>query len=107
MNEWNFSESDGYFYLSKTGGSFEPYPGNGDLGRSAAEQYHRFATAQERSMFVQIHAMKRELAKLQGQLGYVRTVRGANQNLREVRAEKRRLKLEAAATGRTKSTEEI
>ncbi len=88
MSKWLLSESGGRFIASSIGGCVT-FDGDGDLGRGTSPQQVMFATNQERAFFIQIDEMKQDLAGLHSQLGYVRTVRGANQNLREVRAERR------------------
>lgn len=76
------SESDGWFFLSYA----DVHPSWDDsLGRGSAQCHTRFQTAAERSYFVQIDHLNNEINRMASELRYLKTVKGANRNLREVR----------------------
>lgn len=87
---WQLSEYDGSFIAFRTGGMYADQDCDGEsLGRGSADQTHRFATESERSMWIQIQEMTRTINRLAGEISFLKTVKGANLNLRVVRAANR------------------
>lgn len=67
---------------------------NDDLGRGGCEIRTYFKTEEGREYYIQMEELRDQcnavIGRLESDLRYVRTIRGANQNLREVRAANRR-----------------
>lgn len=67
---------------------------NDDPGRGGGEHSAYFKTDEGRTYFIQMEELRERCNKiigtLQSELIYLKTVRGANKNLRDVRAENRR-----------------
>ncbi len=67
---------------------------NDDLGRGSAVREARFFTEEGRTYFMQAEQgreiMGAKISQLESDIRFLKTVRGANQNLREVRAANRR-----------------
>lgn len=82
-------EADGWFWLYRTGGAFSMNQGEGDFGRGSSDESTRFQTAAERSGYIQIEYMRGIIGRLESEIQYLKTVRGANRNLREVRAKRK------------------
>ena len=76
------SESDGWFFLSYT----DVHPSWDDsLGRGSSQCQAKFATSTERFYFIEFDKLSNEVGRLESELRWLKTVKGANRNLREVR----------------------
>lgn len=83
-------ESDGYFGLS-----FQPdFIPSDDLGRGSNEMTLRFSTKEGRNYYISLNSQIEQLNKLcviqESELRYLKTVKGANKNLRDVRLSNKR-----------------
>lgn len=74
--------------------SYIPAPNfDGDLGIGGGHVTMKFHTEYERSQFIgftkQLEECNRIIANLHSELQFIKTIKGANQNLREVRKKKK------------------
>lgn len=78
-------ESDGYYYVSYTPDTIS----GDDLGRASGEYAVRLLTDEGRTYYLQSvnwqEKLNRVINELESELRYLKTVKGANANLREVR----------------------
>lgn len=94
FEKWIKTESEQWFLLHSRPGvmSMDLYR-SGDLGTGTAQTIMRFQTAAERSYFIEVDDLRGRVGALLGQIEYLKTVKGANWNLRDVRARKKAGKL--------------
>jgi hypothetical protein len=93
MQDIHLSEEDGWFFLSYTS---VPSLHDGDLGRGGAGCVARFQTSAERSHYIEIDRMREVIGSLNSEIRWLKTVKGANKNLREARAAAKAEKLALA-----------
>lgn len=83
-------ESDGFFLLSY----MPEYIPSDDLGRGEALISLRFLTEEGRSYYISLNSSIEKLNKIcesqESELRYLKTIKGANKNLKEVRMNNKR-----------------
>jgi hypothetical protein len=91
------SEYDGKFVITRMGGSFGSFDiDGGSLGLGTGMEITAFGSEEARQIYI-IYMEWREqasasIARLSSELQYLKTVKGANENLRKVRAERKAAK---------------
>lgn len=63
--------------------------GDGSIGTGSAQVCEAYNTETERMQGCQVRELKWEVKQLNSELAYLKTTRGANENLRRVRAARR------------------
>lgn len=90
FEKWVKTESHGSFWLHSKPGIMSKWDfDGGDLGRGGADTIIRFQTMVERAYFIEVDDLREKVVNLSYELEYLKTVKGANWNLRDVRARKK------------------